>query len=138
MDSSTNAGSPGAPLSIVVDDGLAGVLELRATGVILLPELRDAHRQLAQLRARRNDLRCLLFDAEAVTRFGRGAVVEAARWVTRNAQHFDLAITVTRSPSMKSAALALAACAPRMRHVVVSEREQAMTMLRERTLAMTG
>lgn len=123
---------------IVVDDSLPGVIELRALGVVALPELRDAYRELGQLCARRGDLRCLLFDAEGVSRFGRGAVVEAARWITRNARFFDTAITVTRSPSLKSAVLALSACAPTLRHVVVGEREEAMAMLRSRTLPMTG
>lgn len=139
MNPSASAGAPGTPsLSIVIDEALPGVIELRARGVILLPDLRDACRRLAQARMQRSDLRCLLFDAEGVTRFGRGAVVEAARWITRNASLFDLAITVTRSPSMKSAALALAACAPSLRHVVVSDRAQAMVQLQNRPLAMTG
>ena len=130
---------PPAPRpTIVVDDALPGVVELRASGIVSLPELRDAYRELAQVCARRGDLRCLLFDTEAVARFGRGAVVEAARWITRNAKLFDVAITVTRSPSLKSAVLALSACAPTLRHVVVSERAEAVAMVRGRTLPMTG
>jgi len=125
-------------LSIVIDDALPGVIELRATGVVNLPELREAYRQLSQARARRNDLRCMMFDAEGVTRFGRGAVVEASRWITRNAQLFELALTITRSPSLKSSAMALSACAPSLRHVVVAERAEAVAMLRARPLAMAG
>lgn len=130
----------GAPhhLTVVIDETLPGVIELRASGVVNLPELRTAFRDLAQSRAQHAGLRCLVFDAESVARFGRGAVVEAARWITRNASLFDLAITVTRSPSLKSAALALATCAPNLRHVVVQERAEAVTMLRARPLAMTG
>jgi hypothetical protein len=129
-------GSP--QLSILIDESLPGVIELRASGIVNLPELRDAYRELHQTRSRRGDLRCMLLDAEAVSRFGRGAVVESARWITRNAHFFDLAITVTRSPSLKSSALALSACAPTLRHVVVADRNEALAMLRARPLAMTG
>jgi hypothetical protein len=125
-------------IQIVVDEALPGVIELRASGIVSLPELRDAYRTLAQQRSSRGELRCMLLDAEAVTRFGRGAVVEAARWITRNAHYFDLAITVTRSPSLKSAALALSACAPSLRHVVVNERAEALNVLRGRSMAMTA
>ncbi len=126
------------PLLEVRADELPGVIELRATGIVTLPELRDAYTNLAKLRGRRNELRIMLLDAEKVSRFGRGAVVEAARWITRNAHYFDLAITVTRSPSLKSAALALSACAPKLRHVVVADREEALTRLRGGSLAMTA
>jgi hypothetical protein len=127
-----------AQLSVVIDDALPGVIELRATGVINLPELRSAHRELALARARRSDLRCMVFDAEQVERFGRGAVVEAARWITRNARLFDLAITITRSPSLKGSANALATCAPTLRHAVVADRAEAEAMLRSSPIAMTG
>lgn len=124
--------------SIETDESLPGVVILRATGIVALPELREAYRELGQFCARRGAPRCLLFDAEGVVRFGRGAVVEAARWITRNARYFDLAVTVTRSPSLKSAVLALSACAPTLRQVVVSEREEALALLRERALQMVG
>jgi hypothetical protein len=39
---------------------------------------------------------------------------------------------------LKSAALALSACAPKLRHVVVSDREEALTRLRGGSLAMTA
>ena len=139
MVPSKTTDTSGAQLKVVVDDTLPGVIELRATGVVSLPELRDAYRELAQTRARRGDLRCMLLDAETVSRFGRGAVVEAARWITRNAHLFDIAITVTKSPSLKSAAMALAACAPNLRHTVVTERADAIELLRSRPLvAMAG
>jgi hypothetical protein len=134
----TPPGAPTTQLSVVIDQALPGVIELRAEGVVNLPELRAAYRDLAQSRARRGDLRCMVFDAQGVTRFGRGAVVEAARWITRNAQLFDLAITITRSPSLKSAAMALSACAPSLRHLVVAERSEALAHLRDRPLAMAG
>jgi hypothetical protein len=134
MSSESTATRP----TIVIDDALPGVIELRATGVVALPELREAYRELGQSCARRSDLRTLLFDAEAVTRFGRGAVVEAARWITRNARFFDRAVTITRSPSLKSAVLALSACAPTLRHEVVSERGEALAKLRGGDLPMTG
>lgn len=140
MDSpKTDSPSAGGALSVLTDEALSGVLELRASGLVLLPALRAAHREMAALRSRRKDLRVLLFDASAVERFGRGAVVEAARFSTRNARSFDLAITITHSPSLKSAALALAACAPALRHVVVADRAAALEVLRERSaVAMTG
>lgn len=140
MDENTPKGPElGGALTIHTDDALPGVLELRASGLILLPALRAVHREIAALRARRKDLRVLLFDASAVERFGRGAVVEAARFTTRNARSFDMAVTVTHSPSLKSAALALAACAPSLRHVVVADRNAAIELLRARpAVAMTG
>ncbi|MEI8256170.1 MAG: hypothetical protein WCJ30_10915 [Deltaproteobacteria bacterium] len=124
-------------LEVLVDE-LPGVIELRASGVVTLPELREAYATLAKTRERRSDLRIMLLDAEHVTRFGRGAVVEAARWITRNAHYFDLAVTVTRSPSLKSAALALSACAPKLRHVVVNERTEALERLRGGPIAMSA
>jgi hypothetical protein len=125
------------PLLEVIVDELPGVIELRAAGIVTLPELRDAYANLTKARTRRNELRVMLLDAEKVSRFGRGAVVEAARWITRNAHWFDVAITVTRSPSLKSSALALSACAPKLRHVVVSDREEALVRIRG-TFAMTA
>ncbi len=127
-----------APRLEVIVDELPGVIELRASGVVTLPELRDAYIRLAKAREHRNELRTMLLDAEHVTRFGRGAVVEAARWITRNAHFFDLAVTVTRSPSLKSAALALSACAPKLRHVVVNERAEALERLRGGPIAMSA
>ena len=57
---------PAAPvpqLTIAIDDALPGVIELRATGNINLPELRNAFRELAQTRATHGDLRCMVLDA---------------------------------------------------------------------------
>jgi len=130
--------SQDAPRIEVIVDEIPGVLELRASGIVTLPELREAFLTLARIRSTRHELRTMLLDTEKVSRFGRGAVVEAARWITRNAHFFDLAVTITRSPSLKSAALALSACAPKLRHIVVAERTEAIERLRGGPLAMTA
>jgi hypothetical protein len=126
----------GAEFKIEETPLLHGVL--RAQGAVSLPNIRDALRSLEQSRATTPTLVTLVIDALDVTRFGRGAVVEIARWIPRNGAGLDRVILVSTSNQLRTSVQALAACAPRVKVFCADTRESALSLLAVERLSLTG
>jgi hypothetical protein len=113
-------------------------LVLHAEGAVTLPSVREALRALEALQRERDAPTSLVIDALHVSRFGRGAVVEIARWIPRNAAGLERVVLVSASSQLRSSVLALAACAPRVRVVSVQTRGEANAALGAAVLDLTG
>lgn len=113
-------------------------LLLHAEGAVSLPSVRDALRALEDARRTTASLTTLVIDALDVSRFGRGAVVEIARWIPRNGAGLERVIVVSTSTQLRSSVHALAACARSIRVESVETREGAQALLSAPTLSLTG
>lgn len=111
---------------------------LLARGAVSLPDVRDALRALELARAARPALDVLVIDAIDVTRFGRGAVVEIARWIPRHGTRLEHVILVSSSNQLRTSVQALAACAPHVKVFCTESRESALTLLDSERLSLTG
>lgn len=113
-------------------------LVLRAEGAVSLPSVRDALKELEDARRATPTLTTLVIDALDVSRFGRGAVVEIARWIPRNGAGLERVVVVSTSTQLRSSVQALAACARAIRVESVETREGAQAHLCAPTLSLTG
>ncbi len=104
-------------IQVCLSDEPQPTLHLIAKGVVTLPMIRDALTELERLRTAHPLAERLLIDTVGVSRFGRGAVLELARWIPR---HFAKAKRVelrTHSAQLRSTVGALAMCAPELKTV---------------------
>jgi hypothetical protein len=111
---------------------------LKAEGAVALPSVREALRALEDARRANPTLETLVIDSLDVSRFGRGAVVEIARWIPRNGAGLERVVLVSTSAQLRSSVHALAACARSVRVESVETREDALALLGAPTLSLTG
>jgi hypothetical protein len=113
-------------------------LILRAEGAVTLPSMRFALASLEALHESEPSIDTLVIDALDVSRFGRGAVLELARWIPRNASWVARVFVLTRSTQLRSSVVALAACSPSIAILSESERDRLDFSARLASLDLTG
>lgn len=111
---------------------------LLARGAVSLPAVRDALRALEHARTERPTLDVMVIDAIDVTRFGRGAVVEIARWIPRHGTGLERVILVSSSNQLRTSVQALATCAPHVKVFCTESRESAHALIDSEQLSLTG
>ena len=129
-------GAHGATVEVVEAPSLHALV--LAQGAVSLPNIRDALRSLELTRASRPELSVMVIDALDVTRFGRGAVVEIARWIPRHGAGLERVVLVSTSNQLRTSVQALAACAPNVKIFCADTREAAIEMLGADRLSLTG
>lgn len=125
-------------VSLRVDHTPSPHATLLALGSVSLPDVREALRALEAARAADPSLSTLVIDALDVSRFGRGAVVEIARWIPRYGATLERVLLVSTSTQLRSSVQALAACAPHVQVRCVETRDAAGAWLGAPAPALTG
>lgn len=92
-------------------------LQFIAKGVITLPIVREALAELERLRTANPTVLRLLIDTVGVAKFGRGSVLELARWIPRNFAKAKRVELRTHSAQLRTSVGALAMCAPELQTV---------------------
>jgi hypothetical protein len=121
-----------------VERGSSPRFVLHAEGEVTLPSMRGALSALERLRVDHGAVDALVIDALDVSRFGRGAVLELARWIPRHASWVRRVVVLSHSTQLRTSIVALAACAPSITIVSETARDRVDISARLPLLARAG
>ncbi len=104
-------------IQVCLVNGPQPALHLIAKGTINLPTIRAALADLERLHTAHPEASHLLIDTVSVARFGRGAVLELARWIPRHFANGERVELRTLSAQLCTTVSALSKCAPELQTV---------------------